>query len=71
MDFNTIIHQLMVHFDWMHGVLLALLLGNEYMGSNEKVKASSYSGIIKALFGTLIDQVKAQKAADTTTPPSA
>lgn len=56
-DFNTAIAALESHFSIPLLIVTVLLLASEFLGTNEKVKASSIYGVIRALINTLKDQV--------------
>lgn len=74
MTFNDALALLKDHFTWPLLGLAALLLGSEFMGNNEKIKASSWYGLIKAVVASAVatfkDQVKAvPPQAPLPTPP--
>jgi amino acid transporter len=60
-DFNAILEVLKTNVTPVSIVLALLLLVSEFLGTNEKVKASSIYGVIKALLATAKDEVFPKK----------
>lgn len=57
MDFNSMITSMKGQVTPVSAVLFVLLVISEFLGANEKVKASAIYGIVKSVLMTIKDQV--------------